>query len=113
MEVSKIRHLLAIVSVKWRYIFLGILQVVRFEVWEVLVVFVNVGGGMLIISDSESGEVWFEPPLFHLLIFNSEKNRQSNIYSYAYGKKLLRGGGRFKGSLVGSVLLKPLDSDLI
>ena len=93
MEVSKIRHLLAIVSVKWRSIFLGILQVVRFEVWEVLVVVVNVGGGMLIMSDSGSGEVWFEPPLFHLLIFNSEKNRQSNIYSYAYGKKLLRVGG--------------------
>ena len=94
MEVRKIQYLLVIVLVKWRLIFLGILQVVRFEVWEVLVVVVNVGGGMLIISDSGSGKVWFEPPLFHLLILiNSEKNRQSNIYSYAYGKKLLRVGG--------------------
>ena len=83
MEVRKIHYLLAIVLVKWRLIFLGILQVVRFEVWDVLVVVVNVGGGMLIISDSGSWEVWFEPPLFHLLIFNLEKNRQSNNYFYA------------------------------
>ena len=54
-------------QVKVNIIFLGILQVVRFEVWEVLVMVLNVGGGMLIISDSESGEVWFGPPLLHLL----------------------------------------------
>ena len=70
MEVRKIHYLLAIVLVTWRLIFLGILQVVTFEVWElVLVVVLNAGGGMLIMSDSGSEEVWFEPPLLHLLIF--------------------------------------------
>ena len=55
-------------QVKVNIIFLGILQVVRFEVWELgLVMVLNFGGGMLIMSDSGSGEVWFEPPQFHFL----------------------------------------------
>ena len=95
-------------------IFLGILQVVRFEVLEVLVVVLNIGGGMLIISDSESGEVWFEPPLFHLLIYNWDKNQQSRFCQVIIthkGRNFSGGGRRFNKSLVGSVLLKPFDYD--
>ena len=86
MEVRKIQYLLVIVLVKWRLIFLGILQVVRFEVWEVLVVVLNVGGGMLIISDSGSGEVWFvwapsPPPSVPSLdfYFTREKTGRANF----------------------------------
>ena len=66
-------------QVKVNIIFLGILQVVRFEVWEVLVMVLNVGGGMLIISDSGSGEVWFEPPLLHLLSTIHKRRNVSGV----------------------------------
>ena len=50
-----------------------------------------------------------------LVIFNSEKNQRSRfcrVIVIYKGRNFPRGeGGRFKGSLVGAVLLKPFDSD--
>ena len=100
MEVRKTHYLLAIVLVKWaagRFIFLGIVQVVRFEVWEVLVVVLNVGG-MLIMSGS--GEVWIEPPLFHPLFFIQlwkKKRFCCWIIAMHKGRNFSRGEGEEEG----------------
>ena len=51
---------------------------------------------------------------FISFIFNSEKNRRSRfcrIIVLYKGRNFSGGQGKFKGSLVGAVLLRPFDSD--